>query len=123
MAFRKKFCYVVYAYYKDQEDLPDGCEEEVYVSYKAAVEAKEQWEQDLDIDYVELEEEEREIWVEEEEALAIDLKTKENGWLMATLDDEVQKLAKISNEQWPFVTSKSYYLALMNEIRRRLNNP
>lgn len=124
MAYRKKFCYVVYAYYRDDEDLPDGYEEEVYTNYSAALAAKEQWEQDPDIEHVELEEDvEREVWVEDDEAMAIDLKTKENGWLLATLDDEVQKYAKMNNVEWAQITSRSYYLAVMNEIRRRLNNP
>lgn len=30
MSYRKKQCYVVYAYYKDDENLPDRYEEEVY---------------------------------------------------------------------------------------------
>ena len=66
--------------------------------------------------------EDREVWVDDEEAQLIDIQKADNSWLISTLDDEVQKLAGKSNEEWTMIASKSYYHALKKEIFRRMRN-
>ena len=53
-------------------------------------------------------------WVKDE------LKEMDVGVLLATLDDEVQKLANQSNEEWAKTVSQSYYLEIKKEIASRL---
>ena len=123
MAWAKKRCWVVTAFYRDelyQEGETPMSEEEVFLSESKAEKCKAEFEANDDFESVYIEEEVREFLVDEEEAKRLELKTMSVGVLLATLDDEVQKIAHQSNAEWTETVTKSYYLAIKNEISRRL---
>lgn len=69
MAWRKKMCYVVTAFYREDEELPDQPEVETYLDYKAAEQRKQLFEADPDIKTVYLDEKEQDVWVSGPEEL------------------------------------------------------
>lgn len=125
MAWVEKNCFVVTAFYRDelyQENETPMKEEEVFFLESEAEKCKAEFEADTDFEAVYIEEEKREFWVDEDEARRMALKKMDVGVLLATLDDEVQKLAQQSNEEWARTVSQSYYLEIKKELSRRLNN-
>ena len=69
MAWEKKKCWVVTAYYRDElyqaSETPMN-EEEVFLSERKAEQCKADFEMDEDFESVYVEEEEREFWVDNE---------------------------------------------------------
>lgn len=125
MAWVEKNCFVVTAFYRDelyQENETPMKEEKVFFIESEAEKCKEELEADTDFEAVYIEEEKREFWVDEDEARRMELKKMDVGVLIAALDDEVQKLARQSNEEWARTVSQSCYLDIRKEISRRLKN-
>ena len=136
MAWRVKQFWIVNAWLKDKdeegESLNWGSLHEEYLckNYDEAEKLKAKLLAGEDAyygDYIESVDisddvEDREVWVDDEEAQLIDIQKADNSWLISTLDDEVQKLAGKSNEEWTMIASKSYYHALKKEIFRRMRN-
>ena len=124
MAWVKKHCYVVYGFYKECEEYstPVGTEEAIFLLESEAEKCKIEWENSDEFKWVDIEEDERELWVDDLEARRYELKKMDIGVLLATLDDEVQKLAQQNNEEWARTVSQSYYLDIKNELGRRLRN-
>ena len=123
MAWAKKKCFVVTAFYRDelyQEDKTPLNEEEVFFSESEAEDCKAKFEMNEEFEDAYISEDVREFWVDEDEARRIELRKMDAGVLLATLDDEVQKFANQNNEEWAKNVSKSYYLAIKNEIALRL---
>lgn len=123
MAWVEKDCFVVTAFYRDdlyQANETPMKEEEVFFSESEAEERKAEFEADDCFDSVYIEKEKGEFWANEEEARRTAIKKMDVGVLLATLDDEVQKLAKQNNEEWAKTVSQSYYLDIKKEIARRL---
>lgn len=65
MSYKKMNCWVVYGRYKDDEELPVGCEELCFIDYVAASRTADEWREDNNFEEVIIEEEEREIWIED----------------------------------------------------------
>lgn len=136
MAWRVKQFWVVNAILKDEDEegepLNWGSPSEEYLckTYEEAQEKKrmllagedEYYGNYIEDVYISDDIEDREVWVSDEEAQLIDIKNADNSWLISTLDDEVQKLAGKSNDEWAVLTSGSYYTALKHEIFRRMRS-
>lgn len=119
----KKNCYVVTAFYRDelyQENETPMKEEEVFLSYVKAEKCKSEYEADDDFESVYIEEEVREFWADDEEEEKIKISKMSDGELLASLDDEVQKLVGADNVEW--AKKKTTYTKLKNELARRLRN-
>lgn len=120
----KKNCYVVHAYYRDelyQNNEAPMKEEEVFFSESKAEQCKEKYEADSDFESVDIEEEVREFWVDDDEEEKIKISQMSDGELLACLDDEVQKLVGADNVEWA-TNKKVTYQRIRNELVRRLEN-
>lgn len=84
MAWRKKICYVVTAFYREDEDLPDQPEVETYLDCKAAEQRKQLLEAVPDIKTVYLDKKEQDVWISGLEELIEQAKDVRNN---KTLND------------------------------------
>jgi len=120
----KKNCFVVHAYYRDelyQENETPMKEEDIFFSENEAEKCKAEYEADDDFESVFIEEEVREFWADDDEAETIKIRNMSAAELLATLDDEVQKLVGADNVEWA-TDKKATYNKIKRELARRLRD-